>query len=39
MLTAVWAAVIWFYLGLFRREVPAAASTSDPADTPALAPA
>jgi heme a synthase len=37
--TAVWAAVIWFYLGLFRRELPISASTTDPADTPALAPA
>ena len=35
--TAVWAAAIWFYLGLFRREVPLGASATDPADTPALA--
>jgi cytochrome c oxidase assembly protein subunit 15 len=37
--TAVWAAVIWFYLGLFRQDVPVQASATNPADTPALAPA
>jgi cytochrome c oxidase assembly protein subunit 15 len=35
--TAVWAAVIWFYLGLFRRDVPAEPSGDVPDRGPALA--
>ena len=35
--TAVWAAVIWFYLGLFRRDAPAEAPGGVSKETPALA--
>jgi heme a synthase len=35
--TAVWAAVIWFYLGLFRRDAPAEAPGGMSNGTPALA--
>ena len=35
--TAVWAAVIWFYLGLFRREASAEAGGDAPDRTPVLA--
>ena len=35
--TAVWAAVVWFYLGLFRRDVPVGRSDAAPDRNPALA--
>jgi cytochrome c oxidase assembly protein subunit 15 len=35
--TAVWAAVIWFYLGLFRRDAPADVPGGAPDRAPALA--
>jgi cytochrome c oxidase assembly protein subunit 15 len=35
--TAVWAAVIWFYLGLFRRDAPAGSAVDEPGRAPALA--
>ena len=37
--TAVWAAVIWFYLGLFRRAAPVPAAADASGTHPALAPA
>jgi heme a synthase len=37
--TAVWAAVIWFYLGLFRRDAPAVSAADSPSPTNALEPA
>jgi cytochrome c oxidase assembly protein subunit 15 len=37
--TAVWAAVIWFYLGLFRRAAPVPAAADASGTQPALAPA
>jgi cytochrome c oxidase assembly protein subunit 15 len=36
--TAVWAAVVWFYLGLFRRDAPVPAAAETPRH-PALTPA
>ena len=35
--TAVWAAVVWFYLGLFRRDAPVPASDGAPDRSPAMA--
>lgn len=35
--TAVWAAVIWFYLGLFRRDAPSVVRGDEPDRTPELA--
>ena len=37
--TAVWAATIWFYLGLFRRDAPAPVTPDASGRRPALAPA